>query len=107
MFDELAREQEKIETNQMWQLPCDPEEFNDDRAQRAGQAVVEYSGLSYFGDNAEDNHTALKDLLCDLHHWADRVELDFDAVLQSSQLSYQQETFCEDNPFCDDDGNPL
>jgi len=68
-------------------LPPDPEEMNDDRAQWAGAALREFQRIT--GCDRED---ALGDLLCDLMHWSDRKNFDFDAALCRARCHYEAET---------------
>jgi hypothetical protein len=69
------------------QLPPDPEEMNDDRAEWAAAALRDFqctTGTDY-GD-------ALADLLCDLAHWCDRNDIDFEASMSIARMHYEAET---------------
>jgi hypothetical protein len=68
-------------------LPPDPEGMNEDRAEWAAAALRHFqctTGTEY--------DYALGDLLCDLMHWADRNDFDFEAALFRAQRSYAEET---------------
>ena len=66
-------------------LPPDPENMNDKRAAWAQIA------LNAFGD--ETGSYVLRDLLCDLMHWADRSDVDFQRELNVARnLFYRPET---------------
>ena len=68
-------------------LPADPENLNADRADWAAAALREFQRVA----SADDEDT-LGDLLCDLMHWSDRNNLDFDAALSRAQMHYEAET---------------
>jgi hypothetical protein len=68
-------------------LPPDPEGMNDNRADWAGCAVRQFQCVT--GTDFED---ALADLLCDLMHWSDRNNFDFDAALDRARFHYEAET---------------
>jgi hypothetical protein len=68
-------------------LPPNPDKLNADRAQWAGAALEEFRRAT--GSDYED---ALGDLLCDLMHWSDRNNFDFDAALCRAQGHYKAET---------------
>jgi len=68
-------------------LPADPEEMNDDRAEWAAMALEAFQHAT--GTEEED---ALRDLLCDLMHWCDRNNCDFNAALSRAQMHYETET---------------
>lgn len=40
----------------------------------------------------EDQFCAVADLLCDLHHWCDRHQVDFYAALANANMHYECET---------------
>jgi hypothetical protein len=65
----------------------DPEGKNDDRAAWAGSALRHFQRAT--GADYED---ALGDLLCDLMHWSDRNNFDFEAALFRAQGHYRAET---------------
>ena len=65
-------------------LPPDPENMNDHHAQRAATALRLI--------HASDYEAALCDLLCDLMHWCDRNEFDFDDELSRARRHYDAET---------------
>ena len=67
-------------------LPPDPERMNDVRASRADQALQHFRRLTQ--TNHED---ALGDLLCDLMHWSDRNNFDFNLALQRAEGHYEDE----------------
>lgn len=68
-------------------LPPDPEGENDNRAKWA------YAALAVFRRTTRcEQEEMLKDLLCDLMHWADRNGGEFDAALDCAQRNYREET---------------
>lgn len=69
------------------QLPLDPEKMNGDRAEWAGAALRHFQCST--GTEYEDS---LGDLLCDLMHWCDRNNFDFEAALFRAQGHYAAET---------------
>jgi len=71
----------------MSRLPPDPEGQNDDRSEWAHRAILAFENAT-----RTDREDALTDLLCNLHHWADRYGQDFDAMLCRSQMHYEAET---------------
>jgi len=74
-------------------LPPDPENMNDDRAQWAQAALRAFRKAT--GADAEE---ALGDLLCDLMHWSDRNNFDFEAALDRARMHYEAETTAEEAP---------
>lgn len=76
-------------------LPPDPEEMNDDRAEWAAQAVDTFARATGMFDN-EDNQTILADLLCDIRHWCDRNDASFAGALQTAEMHYEAETQDDD-----------
>jgi hypothetical protein len=70
--------------------PPDPEGMNDERAQWAAAALC-----CFQEETGSDDETALGDLLCDLIHWCDRNNFDFDAVLATARMHYEAETAAE------------
>lgn len=82
--DRLDMPSEKeISTNSA--LPADPEKMNDERATFAGVAVDAF--IAHTRTEPED---ALSDLLCNLRHWSDRNNFDFDAELERAQRNYAE-----------------
>lgn len=75
-------------------LPPDPEDQNDARAEWTGAALAAFQ--SQTGTEDDD---ALSDLLCDLMHWADRHNEDFNAELARARNHYDVETTPEDPPL--------
>jgi hypothetical protein len=73
------------------QLPPDPEGKNDDRAEWAAAALRQFQRTT--GTDYED---ALGDLLCDLMHWSDRHNFDFELALDRARGHYQAETESDD-----------
>ena len=67
-------------------LPADPENMNAERTEWASAALIEFRRIS-----GADHEDALGDLLCDLMHWSDRNNFDFDAALFRAQMHYQAE----------------
>lgn len=68
-------------------LPPDPDNRNDSRAQWAAAALFTF--MMATGTDEEDS---LGDLLADLMHWADRHNFDFDATLERARGHYEFET---------------
>jgi hypothetical protein len=68
-------------------LPPDPEKMNGNRAEWAGAAIRHFQCCT--GTDIDD---ALCDLLCDLMHWADRNDFDFEAQLRRASMHYEAET---------------
>lgn len=71
----------------MTKLPPDPEEMNDARADWAATALQ-----CFQEETGSEDDTALIDLLCDLMHWCDRNDGDFDQSLQLARMHYDAET---------------
>lgn len=71
----------------MTQLPPDPENMNDARAKWAGVALRCFQCETHTED--EDS---LGDLLCDLMHWSDRNDYDFECALFRARGHYEAET---------------
>jgi hypothetical protein len=59
---------------------------NLDRANWADKAVLAFREETYC-----DHEESLGDLLCDLMHWADTRNFDFDAALDRARHNYQEE----------------
>jgi hypothetical protein len=68
-------------------LPPDPEGMNDKRAAWAGASL-----RTFIDETGVDEEDALGDLLCDLKHWSDRHDYDFDAALDRARFHYEAET---------------
>jgi hypothetical protein len=68
-------------------LPPDPEGMNGPRATWANAAIEVF--IDTTGTDFEDS---LGDLLCDLMHWADRYDFDFNAALETARDHYTEET---------------
>jgi hypothetical protein len=71
-------------TTRQQDLPPDPENMNDHHAHRAAAALRLI--------HPSDGEAALCDLLCDLMHWCDRNDLDFDDQLSRARRHYDAET---------------
>ena len=64
---------------------------NTDRAEWAAVAIrsfMQETGLS----EADGTDTSLTDLLCDLHHWADRHGLTWNEMITKAGHTYDEET---------------
>lgn len=72
----------------MTDLQLPPEGMNEQRSQRAHEAILTYDDV----DTDEDPATVLTDLLSDLMHWCNRHDVDFDDVLRRSKDHYWAET---------------
>ena len=68
-------------------LPPDPEEMNDKRAAWASSSL-----RAFITETGVDEEDALGDLLCNLMHWSDRNNYDFDAALDRARFHYEAET---------------
>lgn len=76
-------------------LPPDPDQMNDERAARMGEPIVTYAktvGLHDGVDFTDDVGSIISDMLCDLRHWCDRQDIDFDTRLGVSKINYNCET---------------
>ena len=72
-------------------LPPDPEGQNDERAAWAKVALD-----AFMQETATDLDDAVTDLLCDLMHWCDRNNQDFESALNRAQNHYHEETLTEE-----------
>lgn len=68
-------------------LPPDPEGMNDRRAAWADSALASFSA-----DTGSGRDEAIGDLICNLIHWCDRNNFDFDSVLVRARNYYIEET---------------
>lgn len=68
-------------------LPPDPDEMNNDRADYATYAL-----RAMMKETGCELDEALGDLLCNLRHWCDRNGQDFDAVNYFAAQTYEEET---------------
>lgn len=68
-------------------LPPDPEDMNDDRAEWAAAALRQFQCTT-----GTDDVDALPDLLCDLMHWCDRNNCEFETELGRARMHYEAET---------------
>lgn len=68
-------------------LPPDPDGQNDERAEWAERALLEFIRAT-----RTDEEDALMDLLGDLMHWADRNDCDFEHELRRARTHYEAET---------------
>jgi hypothetical protein len=69
-------------------LPPDPEKMNGDRTEGAAAAALR----QYQCATGCDYEDSLGDLLCDLMHWGDRHNFDFEAALCRARGHYEAET---------------
>jgi hypothetical protein len=72
-------------------LPPDPDNMNSDRAEWAASALRQFQCVT--GTDYEDS---LGDLLCDLMHWCDRNNFDFEAAFSRARGHYEAETTAGD-----------
>lgn len=80
-------------------LPPDPEDFNEARAQLAAVALDTYTRKAFHDRQDPDAGTyGLRDLLCNLRHWADRNGKDWETELSAAMASYDEETLDPDRP---------
>lgn len=68
-------------------LPPDPDGMNDNRAAWAQAALT-----TFIDETGIDLEDSLGDLLCNLMHWSDRNNFDFEAALCRAQGHYEAET---------------
>lgn len=80
-------ESEDIEDDSM---PPDPEDMNEERADAARGAVVEFTRT--FGEKAGGLPQNLTDLVCDMAHLCDREGLQFSAIIEGAKRGYAAET---------------
>jgi len=80
----------------MTTLPPDPEEMNDPRSAWAASALHAFQR-----ETGTDDQDALGDLLCDLMHWCDRNDADFENALRAARMHYEAETMPEDAYYLD------
>lgn len=66
----------------------DPDEMNEQRAAWAAEALDRFRHLT----GSDPGEEALRDVLTDLHHWADQADLNWDAALTSAMNHYRAET---------------
>ena len=88
------------------QLPADPEEMNDKRAEWASEALkaFEKHGEQPLPDATKEerhqlNQQNLSDLLADFGHYCDRAALDMRKALQTAKGHYDEETDGEGAQF--------
>lgn len=67
-------------------LPPDPDNMNDLRAQGADDALVTFAGKQ------EIDHQTLADLICDAAHWSDRNRSQMAKVWKMAAKRYNKET---------------
>jgi hypothetical protein len=71
-------------------LPSDPEGLNDDRAEWAAAALLQFQCAT-----GTDRGDAVADLLADLMHFCDRERFDFAEQLDQARRHYAAETGSE------------
>lgn len=69
-------------------LLFDPDRMNAYRASIAERALESFAPAVF----RENPQSTLIDLLCDLHHWADRNGIDFAVARSSADSHYNKET---------------
>lgn len=74
------------------QIPPDPEEMNDDRAEWTEQALETFRRATCPGSPEEPFEDLIPDLLADLAHYCDRNGLDFGHMLWGARAHYEDET---------------
>ena len=74
-------------TKRLGILPCDPDGLNSTRAKWANDALDCFMSVTNTGE--ED---VVCDFLCDLMHWCDRNNNDFDKELARAAHHYEAET---------------
>ena len=83
-------------------LPPDPENMNDKRAAWAAAALRRFQQVT-----GTDDEDSLGDLLCDLMHWSDRNNCDFEAALCRARGHYEAETAPPPAPRTPADISPI
>jgi hypothetical protein len=81
-----------------------PELTNDDRADKAMQAVGAYRNVTRFDPNDFDMQEVVQDLLGDLQHLADREGIDFAQALRMGTTTHEEEKQEEECGHRPDDG---
>ena len=74
----------------MKKLPPDPDGQNHDRSYWAETALIAFRKVT-----RTDPEDAVADLLCDLMHYCDRYDLNFEDELKRALGNYEEETFSE------------
>lgn len=77
------------------ELPPDPDHRNDERAARLHEPIVTYAKSVELHDGVDftdELDCIISDILCDLRHWCDRHDIDFESRLQVSEINYNSET---------------
>src|SRR3954463_15922336 len=82
-FDQECKER-KVDDSE---LPRDPEAGNERRAENARDALRTFVDAT--GSDAVD---AVSDFLCNLMHFSDRYNFDFDSELSRAEMHYHAET---------------
>ncbi len=67
-------------------LPPDPDGMNEQRALSASLALAEFQN-----DTRTDDEDALSDLLCNLKHYADLHDLNWDQEMSRAMMHYAAE----------------
>lgn len=75
----------------MSNLPPDPDEMNEFRADCFNEAVVAFTMISGPGRVEEDDQTILRDMLCNMFHWCDRHGVDAGMALMQARACYNEE----------------
>lgn len=68
-------------------LPHDPEQMNEQRADWAGTAVDVFQTIT-----GTEDENKVADFLCNLRHWCDRNDVDFERELARGWEMYEVET---------------
>ena len=84
---EFTATMDELRTTEDAGLPPDPENKNDNRANWARKALIQY--MACCGTDAEN---AVIDLLADLRHFCDRVDIDCDEAFIDARDHYLEET---------------
>jgi hypothetical protein len=66
--------------------PPDPEGMNDRRAYWAGEALKTFRHIT-----GTDHECCVADLICDLQHWCDRNDVDFNNEVRLAASHYRYE----------------
>jgi len=81
-------------STKIMKLPPDPDGQNDHRAGWADKALVAFQTITEA--DSEERHHLLSDLLTDLMHWSDRIQMmdgaSFENELERAREHYKAET---------------
>ncbi len=85
------KRQERDPSANVLTIPPDPEGENDHRAEWAGEALE-----AFRAQTGTEQGDSVADLICDLHHWCDRNNMNFQQQVGRAKGMYEDETY-DDN----------